>query len=104
MVNTLASYSESPGFKISAQRPAILTIYRSQSSLVNIVSGYGLDGRVIQVRSLAEAKAFPCILCVQTSSEVDPASYTVGTGGPFLRGKAQSGRDADHSPHLMPRS
>jgi hypothetical protein len=28
----------------------------------------------------------------------------MGTGGPFLRGKAQTGRNADHSPHLMPRS
>jgi hypothetical protein len=28
----------------------------------------------------------------------------MGTGGPFPGGKAQPGRDADHSPHLVPRS
>jgi hypothetical protein len=28
----------------------------------------------------------------------------MGTGGPFFGGKARQGRDADHSPHLMPRS
>jgi hypothetical protein len=28
----------------------------------------------------------------------------MGTGGPFPRGKARPGRDADHSPHLVPRT
>jgi hypothetical protein len=28
----------------------------------------------------------------------------MGTGGPFPGGKARPGRDADHSPHLVPRS
>jgi hypothetical protein len=36
---------------------------------------------------------FPSSLCVQTSSEARPASYPMGTGG-----KAQPGRDGDHSP------
>jgi hypothetical protein len=31
----------------------------------------------------AEAKKFSSSLCVQTSSEVHPASYPTGTGGPF---------------------
>jgi hypothetical protein len=36
--------------------------------------------------------------CVQTGSGAHPASYPVGTGGPFPGGKARPGRDADHSP------
>jgi hypothetical protein len=35
--------------------------------------------------------------CVQTGSGAHPASYPVGTGGPFPGGKARPGRDADHS-------
>jgi hypothetical protein len=35
------------------------------------------------VRSPTEAKNFFSILCVQTSSEVHPASYSMGAGGPF---------------------
>jgi hypothetical protein len=36
-------------------------------------------------------------LYVQTGFEAYPASYTMGTGGPFPGGKAQPERDADHS-------
>jgi hypothetical protein len=46
----------------------------------------------------AGAKDFPSILSVQTGSGAHPASYTMGTGGPFPGGKARPGRDADHSP------
>jgi hypothetical protein len=63
-----------------------------------MVSGYGLDGRAIEVRSLAEAKDFSSSLRVQTGSEAHPASCTMGTGGPFPGAKARSGHDADHSP------
>jgi hypothetical protein len=63
-----------------------------------LVSGYGLDDRAIEVRSPAGAKDFSSSLCVQTSSGAHPASYTMGTGGPFPRGKARPGHDADHSP------
>jgi hypothetical protein len=48
-------------------------------------------------------KNFSSSLCVQTGSEVHPASCTMGNGGPFPDGKARPGRDADHSPHLVPR-
>jgi hypothetical protein len=41
------------------------------------------------------------ILCVQTSSEAHPASYPMGT---FPGDKALQWLDADHSPHLVPRS
>jgi hypothetical protein len=43
-------------------------------------------------------KDFFSSLCVQTGSGAHPASCTMGTGGPFPGGKAQSGRDANHSP------
>jgi hypothetical protein len=49
-------------------------------------------------------KNFSSILYVQTGSGAHPTSCTMGTGGPFPGGKARPGRDADHSPHLVPRS
>jgi hypothetical protein len=64
----------------------------------SVVSGCGLDDRAIGVRSPAGAKDFSSSLCVQTGSEAHPASCTTGTRGPFSRGKARPGRDADHSP------
>jgi hypothetical protein len=42
-------------------------------------------------------KDFSSSLCVQTGSGVNPASCTMGTGGPFPWAKARPGRDADHS-------
>jgi hypothetical protein len=72
--------------------------YRMSNSSGSIVSGYGLDDRVIGVRSPTEARNFSSILCVQTGSGAHPVSCTVGTGGPFPGGKARPWRDADHSP------
>jgi hypothetical protein len=40
-------------------------------------------------------KDFSSSLCVQTGSGAHPASSTMGTGGPFPRGKGRSGRDDD---------
>jgi hypothetical protein len=62
------------------------------------VSDYRLDDRAIGVRSPAGAEDFASSLCVQTGSGAHPASCTMGTGGPFPRGKARPGRHADHSP------
>jgi hypothetical protein len=62
------------------------------------VSDYGLDDLAIGVLSPAGAKDFSSILCVHTGSGAHPASCTMGTGGPFPRGKARPGRDADYSP------
>jgi hypothetical protein len=70
---------------------------RSRVSSGSIVSDYGLDDRAIGVRSPAGSKDFSSSLCVKTGSGAHPASCTVGTGGPFPRGKARPGRDADHS-------
>jgi hypothetical protein len=64
----------------------------------SIVSGYGLDDRAIEVRSLAEAKDFSSNLCVQTGSGAHPTSCPMGTGGYFPGGKARPGRDIGHSP------
>jgi hypothetical protein len=50
-----------------------------------------------RVRFPAEAKYFSSNICVQTSSETHPASYPMGTGGPFPGGEARPERDADHS-------
>jgi hypothetical protein len=89
-------------------RPSCLLIRLSicilePGSSVSIVSDYGLDDRAIGVRSPAGAKDFSSI-CVQTGYEAHPASCTMGTGGHFPGGKARPGRDADHSPHLVPTS
>jgi hypothetical protein len=62
------------------------------------VSDYGLDDRVIEVRSPTEAEDFSSSPCVRTGSGANPASYLMGTGGPIPGGKARPGRDADHSP------
>jgi hypothetical protein len=61
------------------------------------VSDCGLDDWVIKVRSLTGAEDFSSSPCVQTSFEAYPASYQMGTGGPFPGGEARPGRDADHS-------
>jgi hypothetical protein len=70
----------------------------SRGSSGSIVSDYELDNRAIEVRSPTGAEDFSSSLCVQTGSGAHPASYPIGTGGPFPRGKARPGRDADHSP------
>jgi hypothetical protein len=62
------------------------------------VSDYGLDDWAIAVRSPAEVKDFSSSLCIQTGSEVHPASCPKRTRGPFPGGKARPGLDADHSP------
>jgi hypothetical protein len=70
---------------------SVLTPGRSRVSSVSIVSDYGLDDRVIGVRSSVGAKDFSSILCVQTGSGAHPASCTMGTGGPFPGGKSAAG-------------
>jgi hypothetical protein len=53
------------------------------------------------VRSLTEAEDFSSIQCIQTGSGAHPASYPMGTGGPFTGSKARPGRDDDHSPPFI---
>jgi hypothetical protein len=70
----------------------------SRGSSGSIVSDHGLDDREIEVRSPTGAEDFSSSPCVQTGYGAHPASYPIGTGGPFPGGKARPGRDADHSP------
>jgi hypothetical protein len=76
---------------------------RSRVSSGSIVSDYGLDDLAIGVRSLAGAKEFSSNLCVQTGSEVHPASCTMGTGGPFPGAKRSRSVTLTTHPHLVPR-
>jgi hypothetical protein len=62
------------------------------------VSDYGLDDRAIEVRSPTGAEDFSSSPCIQTGSRAHPASYPMGTGGPFPGVKAQPGHDTDHLP------
>jgi hypothetical protein len=57
----------------------------------SIVSDYWMDDRAIGDRFPVEAKDFSSNLCVQTGSGAHPASCTMGTGGPFPRGKSAAG-------------
>jgi hypothetical protein len=66
-----------------------------QGTSVSVVSDYKLDDRSMIT---GRGKGLSSSLCVQMSSEVHPASYPIGTRGPFPGGKAGLGRDADHSP------
>jgi hypothetical protein len=77
---------------------------RSRVSSDSIVSDYGLDDRAIEVRSPAGAKDFYCSLCVQICSGAHPASFTMGTGGPFAGVKRGRGVTLTTHPHLVPRS
>jgi hypothetical protein len=85
-------------------KAVIMFIIQEPGSSGSIVSDYGLDDRAIGVRSPAGAEDFSSSICVQTGSGAHPASCTMGTWGPFPGCKARPGRDADHSPHLVPRS
>jgi hypothetical protein len=63
---------------------SLLVVTRSWGSSVNIVSDYRLDNR----GSIPDINRifFSCSLCVQTISEVLPASFPVGSRGSFPRG------------------
>jgi hypothetical protein len=80
----------------------LLQCVGSRGSSGSIVSDYGLDNRSMEVRYPAETKRiFRLASCVQLGYGTHTASFPVGTGGPFLGGKARQGRD---DPHLVPRS
>jgi hypothetical protein len=76
----------------------------SRSSSVSIVSDYWLDDRAIGIRSPVGEKDFSCSLCVQTSSEANPASCTMATGGPSPGAKRCRFVKLTTHPHLVPRS
>jgi hypothetical protein len=69
----------------------------SRHSSVGIALGYGLEDRGPRVRFPAGAGNFSLHHRVQTGSRAYPASYPMGTRGPFP-GVKRPGREADHSP------
>jgi hypothetical protein len=75
--------------------------FMNWGSSVSVVCDYTLDDRTTEVRSPAEAKDFSCSICVERPSQ-PPIQWTPGVLSPG--GKARSGSDSDHSPHLVPRS
>jgi hypothetical protein len=72
--------------------------------VVQSVPDYGLDDRRSKFDPQQRQEYFFCSLCVQTGSGLHPASCTIGTEGPFPRGKVRPGRDSPTHPHLVPRS
>jgi hypothetical protein len=65
-----------------------LIIPKSRDSSVGIALGYGLDDQGSRVRFPAEDGNFSLHNRVQNGSGAHPASYPVGTRGPFPGGKA----------------
>jgi hypothetical protein len=78
------------------------TLVRSRVNSVSIVSDYGLDDRVIAVRSPAGGKGF--FLCVQTGSgpTQPPVQWVPGVLSPGV--KRCQGMMLTTHPHLVPRS
>jgi hypothetical protein len=60
----------------------------SRDSSVGIALGYGLGDRGSRVRFAAGAGNFSLHHRVQNGSGTHPASYPMGTGGSFRRGKS----------------
>jgi hypothetical protein len=102
-LSTTALRNPEPCLKDSWTNPKAHHSVLRASALVSALQ-YLTGDWTTGVRSPAEAKDFSSNLCVQTGSEANPASCKMGTGGPFPGGKERPGRDADHSPHLVPRS
>jgi hypothetical protein len=72
-----------------------IMLNQSHSSSSSIVSDYGLDNRgLIPDRG----RGFFLLARVQTGSGSHPASYPMGTEGPFPGDKVWLVRDADHAP------
>jgi hypothetical protein len=77
--------------------------FRSRVSSGSIVSDYGLDDRAIGVRSPQGQRIFP--LASVSRPALGPTQPPVRwVPGVLSPGQSAAGRDADHSPHLVPRS
>jgi hypothetical protein len=74
----------------------IIKLDVGRDSSVGIVTGYGLDGLVIESRWRRDI-AHPS----RPALGAHPASHAMGTGS--FPGVRQPGRDVDHLPHLAPR-
>jgi hypothetical protein len=75
----------------------------SRDSSVGIALGYGLDDQSSRARFPAWAGNFSLHHRVQNGSGAHPASYPMRTRGSFPGRVKRPGREADHSPHLVPR-
>jgi hypothetical protein len=82
---------------------SLIVIYRSRGSSVSIVSDYGLDDQVMEVRSRQRQEDFSFNLCFQTGSRTHPSSCSVCTEGIFSGVKRGLGMILTIYPHLMPR-
>jgi hypothetical protein len=110
-------------FKIPCQLISLFAIKERESKFCPLLVFFSCHFRVCETDSSVEQrlatdwttgrsrfdprqrrKDFVSNLYAQTGSGAHPASCTMGTGSPFPGGKARPGRDADHSPHLVPRS
>jgi hypothetical protein len=85
------------GWRSNKYTKSIPNIIWSRSSSVNIVSGYGLDHRAIEVRGPTEARGFFLSPVCPDRLWGPPSLLSNGYRGPFLGGKVRPGRDADHS-------
>jgi hypothetical protein len=65
------------------------------------MSDYGMDDRVIEVRSPTEVQDFSSSPCVQTGSEAHPASYPMGTEVLSTGVKRGRGVTLTTHPHLV---
>jgi hypothetical protein len=78
-------------------------LFRSRCSSGSIVSDYRLDDRAIEVRSPPGAKDFP--ISSVSRPALGPTQPPVQWVPAVLsRRKTRPGLDADHSPHLVPKS
>jgi hypothetical protein len=73
-------------------------MFGESGSSVIIVSDYGLDDPMIEVRTQAEEKGF-----FSLASGAHPTSCTMGTGGPFPRLKRGRGVSLTTHHHLVSR-
>jgi hypothetical protein len=64
----------------------------TSTSSVGIETGYGLDHQGLGIQFLAGAGSFSLLHSAQTSSGAYPASYPMGTGTSFPRGKVSRAR------------
>jgi hypothetical protein len=64
----------------------IIIIEMKRGTIPSLDSSVGIDWTA-RILFSAEARGFPLLYCVKTSSGAHPASYPVGTRGSISRGK-----------------
>jgi hypothetical protein len=74
--------------EVSHKYTEVRQFHRRETNRVHRVSSYGVDNRGIEVRFPARSRIYSLFHSINTSSEVHPASYPVGTGCYFSGVKA----------------